>query len=317
MNSTLRRLLLSTVAATCCIAPAALAQQPLTASFTVTPEQPALGASIALMATSTGSGLTPITNDWDLDGDGQFDDATGRTAKTRFETGGTRVIRLRASQAVDGVIRTSVAEKTFVLDESSPTPTPTATPDATPEATPTAAPPAANQPPVADFDPQCSRTGRLRLCALSFAYQSTPKTISAALSKDPDGQIVGYEWDLDGDGTFEHSTGAAPTVTHDFAPQSSGRIAAPKKEWQVSVRVTDDQGAQATDSFTIKIKPPKCETQVKVGAFTATGDCLRDYGDHHKSTEPITLNGIAIEPRDGHWVSLAANRIASRAQPSR
>ncbi|MDA0179322.1 PKD domain-containing protein [Solirubrobacter phytolaccae] len=315
MTSTLRRLLLTTVAVTLFVAPAATAQQPLMASLTANPEQPRLNESVALMATSTGSGLSPITNAWDLDGDGAFDDATGRTTKTVFLKDGTHVVRLQASQAVDGVIRTSVAEKTFVIGTPTPTPTATPTETATPEPTataiPTAAPPT-NAPPVARFDRECTRHGQLTLCGLTIAHQGAPKTISAAPSSDPDGQIVKYEWDLDGDGTFEQTTGTTPTVTHTFQPKPRRTIGPIVREWPVSVRVTDDQGAQATQSFTVSVKEPKCEQTVKLGAFTATGACLRDFGDHHRTSEPVTLNGIAIEPKAGQWVSLAKDRIATK-----
>lgn len=314
MHSTLRRLLLTTAAVTLLATPQALAQQPFKAAFTATPEQPALGQSVALLATSTGgTNAAPITHTWDLDGDGEFDDAGGNTAKTRFDTGGAHVVRVRASQPWDGAIRMSVAEKTFVIDAPPPTPSPTPTATATPETTPApTATPSGNQPPVADFDAECTRHGSLRTCALFNAYVNTPKTISAAPSKDPDGQIVSFEWDLDGDGTFERSTGSVPRITHAFVAQSARTIARPKTEWPVSVRVTDDAGAQATDSFTIKIKPPKCEQEVKLGGFTATGSCLRDFGDHHRSSEPVSLNGVAIEPQGGQWVSLSKDRIASK-----
>lgn len=316
MIPTFRRMLLTTAAVTLLGAPQALAQQPFKASFTAAPEQPALGQSVALTATSTGATKTaPITHTWDLDGDGEFDDAGGNTAKTRFDTGGTHVVRLRASQPIDGVVRTSVAERMFVLDAPERTPTPTETPTATPEATPTTVPtvaPPANQPPVARFDRQCNRTGSITFCSLSTAYQGKPKTISAAPSSDADGQVVGYEWDLDGDGTFEHSTGGSSSVTHTFEPMRSRKLGPAIREWPVSVRVTDDQGAQATQSFTVNVKPPKCEKEVKVGSFTATGACLRDYGSYHRSTEPISLNGIAIAPQAGRWVDVSAGAIKSR-----
>jgi len=310
MNPTLRRLLVSTVAVTLSLAPAALAQEPLQAAFTAAPEPPRLGESVQLTATSTGgSPFAPITHTWDLDGDGEFDDAEGNVTKTRFDSGGAHVVRLRASQPVDGVLRTSVAERTFVLEGPTATPTPTPTATATPVQTPVAPP---NQPPVARLDRECTRHGQLTLCALGIAFQGAPKTISAAPSSDPDGQLVLYEWDLDGDGTFERATGTTPTVTHTFEPKPRRTIAPAVREWTVSVRVTDDAGAQATTSFTVTVKPPKCVKEVKVGAFTATGTCLRDYGGQHRSTEPVSLNGIAIEPRDGQWVTISKDKIASK-----
>ena len=65
---------------------------------------------------------------------------------------------------------------------------------------------------------------------------------TAAGSADADGSIAKYEWDLDGDGTFEKTTTGATTSRRYTAP---GNIT-------VKVRVTDDDGAKATDSLLLK-----------------------------------------------------------------
>ena len=65
---------------------------------------------------------------------------------------------------------------------------------------------------------------------------------TAAASSDEDGSITKYEWDLDGDGTFEKTTTGATTSRRYTAP---GAIT-------VKVRVTDDDGAKATDSLLLK-----------------------------------------------------------------
>jgi outer membrane protein assembly factor BamB len=59
-------------------------------------------------------------------------------------------------------------------------------------------------------------------------------TFDAEGSRDPDGEITTYEWDVDGDGTFE-TTGSR--ISHTYA--SAG-------EYQVRLRVTDDAGRTAT-----------------------------------------------------------------------
>jgi len=63
----------------------------------------------------------------------------------------------------------------------------------------------------------------------------------SAYALDPDGSVAGYEWDLDGDGTFETDSGTTSTL---FAGAIIGgevqyRNAA---KFNVGVRVTDDQG---------------------------------------------------------------------------
>ncbi|MCB1186344.1 PQQ-binding-like beta-propeller repeat protein [bacterium] len=59
-------------------------------------------------------------------------------------------------------------------------------------------------------------------------------TMDASGSFDPDGSIVLYEWDFEGDGSYE-SYGISTTVTHYY-----GQIG----NYRASVRVTDDKGAQ-------------------------------------------------------------------------
>jgi PKD domain len=66
-------------------------------------------------------------------------------------------------------------------------------------------------------------------------------------SEDPDGRISDQLWDINGDGYFDEATG--PVVSRTFS------IAGNK---QVSLRVTDDQGASSTVSrtFTVRVPPP-------------------------------------------------------------
>ncbi len=71
----------------------------------------------------------------------------------------------------------------------------------------------------------------------------TPLTVTfdGTGSQDPDpGDVLSYSWDLDGDGVFDDATVAQPTQTY----TSAG-------EYVASLRVTDNQGATATDSVTI------------------------------------------------------------------
>ncbi|MCC7479411.1 PKD domain-containing protein [bacterium] len=76
---------------------------------------------------------------------------------------------------------------------------------------------------------------------------NAPMTINfdASASMDPDGSIVSYEWDFDGDGAFlAGDTTAVPTTSHLY--DSSG-------DFNAAVRVTDDLGATDTASVLITI----------------------------------------------------------------
>ena len=81
-----------------------------------------------------------------------------------------------------------------------------------------------------------------------------------------EGSIVRYEWDFEGDGTFDADTGADPRTTHAYARPFVGTA---------RVRVTNDTGATANASATVDIRPqpPRGEVGVSInnGAI-ATND---------------------------------------------
>jgi PKD repeat protein len=81
-------------------------------------------------------------------------------------------------------------------------------------------------------------------------------TFDAEGSTDPDGKITTYEWDVDGDGTFE-TTGSR--ISHTYS--RSG-------EYQVRLRVTDDAGRTATSRLTT---PLSVSTQQGTTASAASG----------------------------------------------
>jgi hypothetical protein len=84
------------------------------------------------------------------------------------------------------------------------------------------------------------------LKAPKTASAAKPVKLDASGSKDTDGQIVNYAWDLDGDGSIETDGGTSPTLSHRFAPGV----------YHVTVRVTDDKGARAYATRTIRVTPP-------------------------------------------------------------
>lgn len=84
-------------------------------------------------------------------------------------------------------------------------------------------------------------------------------TFDASGSTD-DGTIDLYEWDLDGDGTFDFNTGTTPTTNANYTQVG---------EYHPSVRVTDNDSLTDTASVTITVTPPN---QPPVAALTATPD---------------------------------------------
>jgi hypothetical protein len=101
----------------------------------------------------------------------------------------------------------------------------------------------ANQPPTAAF-----------ITSQSPAITGQPLALDARQSKDPDGSIVKYEWDLNNDGTYEKSSTSPTGVQVDAAAASSQPI---------RLRVTDDKGAQGTSA--LSSVPSQPSSQVYAG----------------------------------------------------
>jgi hypothetical protein len=72
-----------------------------------------------------------------------------------------------------------------------------------------------------------------------------PTQLSAIGSVDPDGTITRYQWDLDGDGSYDdRDTGATPSTSTTFANHGSVTV---------GVRVTDDDGGTGTKTLSIGV----------------------------------------------------------------
>ena len=165
---------------------------PPTASFTASPNPATAGEAVQFNAAGSSDPDGPIASyAWDLDNDGQFDDASGIAASRAFATAGTYTVRLR------------VTDNRGSVD--------TATTSVTVNAAPGPPPPAYNQPPVA-----------------SFTASPNPATVGQAVqlngtgSSDSDGTIASYAWDLDNDGQFDDASGA--TTSRAFAAAGSYTI---------------------------------------------------------------------------------------------
>jgi glucose/arabinose dehydrogenase/PKD repeat protein len=117
------------------------------------------------------------------------------------------------------------------------------------------------------------------------ALQATPTSGAAPLavqfnasgSSDPDGDVLNFSWDLDGDGNFGDSTAPNPTFTYSTAGS-----------YPVQVRVTDSKGASSTAGVTIV-----AGTRPTVTITTPLGGATWRAGD------TITFSGMASDLEDG------------------
>jgi uncharacterized delta-60 repeat protein len=92
--------------------------------------------------------------------------------------------------------------------------------------------------------------------------------LDASGSSDPDGQVVAYDWDLNGDGGFDDGHG--PRVETSFAAAG---------DHVVQVRVTDDDRQTATGALTVTVKAPPAPPAAAVDR-----------------TRPVVTN-LAVQPR--------------------
>ena len=131
-------------------------------------------------------------------------------------------------------------------------------------------------------------------------------TFSAAGSADPDGRVVDYDWDLDGDGQFEQVHGG-PTATASFPNPRNIRI---------GVRARDDRGGTAVRTLLLTVREPAAPAD-SGGTGTAGGG-----GGGSSAGTPITAPGRFLAVLGGKVLQrrkavrergLAATCRASRA----
>jgi PKD repeat protein len=161
------------------LAPPAIAAPPnVSLGFTWSPRNPVAGQQVTFISTSTTSGNNQIqAEQWDLNGDGQFGDQSGRSVGTAFSTPGSHVVRLRVVDRHAGhnhVLAQTVAVQPF-----------------------------ANIQPTASFVhyPASPQPGQV------VNFYST--------AADPDSAIAAQRWDLDGNGSYDDMAG--PTASRTFA----------------------------------------------------------------------------------------------------
>ncbi|MBP1620394.1 MAG: hypothetical protein H6Q02_1161 [Acidobacteria bacterium] len=127
--------------------------------------------------------------------------------------------------------------------------------------------------------------------------EGTPVTLDGSASTDPDGAIVSYEWDFDGDGLFD----AFGPLVEFVAPDDASHL--------VRLRVTDDfgeNGEEYTDVTVVNVYPvvqatgsgqaPPAVEWTGSGSFTDPGadqwTATLDYGD---GTSPV---GVVVDPSE-------------------
>jgi subtilisin-like proprotein convertase family protein len=172
------------------------------------PPSPKQGTNVVLDGSGSNDpdGGAIARYDWELDGDDDFNDASGAQPIVPLPDAGSRTVKLRVTDA-DGATNTATATLN-VIPTTPPTPSIVATPN----------------PVVA----------------------GSPVMFDASGSTD-DGTIVAYDWDLDGNGSFETAGGTSPTAARSY-PNAS--------VLPIKVRVTDDDGRFAVAQVSLTVQAP-------------------------------------------------------------
>jgi PKD repeat protein len=194
-----------------------------TAALSINPNPVAVGGHAALDASgSSDPDGTIVKYQWDLDGNGSYETDTGTTPSASATYSQEAHVQVSV-RIYDDSLATSTATKTLIVGGADP------------------------QPPVASFTAQ-----------LNPAVADLPVDFNGSASKDPDGTIAKYEWDLDGNGSFETDTGTTPSADRTYG--SAATV-------QTRLRVTDNSGM--TDSTTVPVT-------VNVGGVSNYGDTVLD-----------------------------------------
>jgi large repetitive protein len=101
---------------------------PVAGEIFISPEFPIKSQPIQFTSTAGDPDGDALSYAWDLDNDGQFDDSTSPSPTTSFATTGEKTVGLRVTDA-GGVSRTVTPPKTFLVQDTVPTPGFTFAPD--------------------------------------------------------------------------------------------------------------------------------------------------------------------------------------------
>jgi hypothetical protein len=162
------------------------------------------------------------------------------------------------------------------------------------------------------IDPVCGALTQSgpEVCLGPIARVGVSKVFTARGAADPDGSIVRYEWDLDGNGSYERDTGSTPEVATKFLSSADHGI---------RLRVTDDDGATGSAAMEVKVSPAACESLVQFERVRATAVCFRREQEKgtalkpgditYVSDGPVNVNGVTVAPAQGRHVSIQLERL--------
>ncbi len=237
---------------------------PPTATASVNPSNGPI--PLAVTFTGTGSpGSTPISKyEWDFQGDGTFDFTSTTTGSASFTylAAGTYNAVFRVTDS-SGLSTTASATATAVRPGPPGSPTATITAPSTPQT------------------------------------RNAPASVSFRGSgSDPGGSIVKYEWDFNGDGTYDFSSATSATTSFTF--NSPGTFT-------VAFRVTDNEGKTGIDTIDITIN---IAATLSLSTDTLRPPATVDVRTTLGGAAPVT---IYLKNKTGQTVRTLVNNVSRNA----
>jgi hypothetical protein len=191
---------------------------PPEASLSVSPNPAQTGQQVTFDGSGSSDAEGPITKyEWDLDGNGTFETDSGTNPTVTQSYPTARTLDVRL-RVTDEAGNKTTTLRTLTVTNRGPTSSFTAAP--------------------------------------SSVVKNQTVSFDGSASSDPDGTIAKYEWDLDGNGSFETSTGTTPTTGRSYPTAGS---------FEVKLRVTDNEGISSTSAKTVTVN-----TLAPTASFTAT-----------------------------------------------
>jgi PKD repeat protein len=138
-------------------------------------------------------------------------------------------------------------------------------------------------------------------------------SLSGAGSQAGSGHIISYDWDLNGDGKIDTSTGANPIVHLILAPGAH----------TVGLTVTNSNGEKSSGKLGltmpahIELPPPSdggegtCEPTLEVGDARLIAECIQKVsgGGYVIETKQLALNGMDFQPQGGGYGVFKINTV--------
>jgi uncharacterized protein (TIGR03437 family) len=256
----------------------AVAGSPPTATANATPTN----GGVPLTVSFTGRGVpayavpanTIVKYEWDFDGDGVFDYSSTTTASSTYtytkQGTYTAVLRVTDSQGLTAVF-SGAATTVRVGPDGSPT---------------------------ASIWSVSGAFGQLPPVNVSFYGQGT----------SPNGKIVKFEWDFNGDGVYDYSSTAASS----FAVADTAYTYTASGPYTAYLRVTDSTGLTGIDSVDINIAGPPLSLSTSTDTLHPQQGDTVDVLTTLSAPSSVT---VFIKNQAGQTIRTLANKVQRSAGP--